>query len=961
MTYARKLFPLLTALSILPLFSGCDSDDSGGGAPAPGSFTLTVTKNGGNGGTGLVTSLPAGISCGGSCSASYAAGTSVSLSAAPDPGSVFAGWSGTVCSGTGGCTVPMSAAQTVNAIFNLSGGPALPGDVVALTTTDKLISFNRSTPDIRFSGPVAITGLGAGESVVGIDYRPNGNKLYGVAKGTNVAKVYELNPLTGAATNPLTLCTNVTDATTCAASMVALSGAEFGVDFNPVVDRLRIVGNDGQNLRVNVDSGATIVDAVLSGGNATAAAYTNNFPGPAGTVAGTILYVIDTSGTTDTLFTMNTATGALTPVGNLGVDATNVNGFEISGSGVNSTEAIAAMTVSGIARLFRIDLATGAAVTIATVSTGDAAGTAVKGLASPAVGTFLSAGDAFALIGASQLVSFNRATPATIRNRVLVTGLNPGDQVVAIDIRPKDRKLYALGKLANIYTLDTNSGAAALVTALTPDPADADDPKFAGLNANANFGIDFNPATDSSKADPPPPSLRIVESTGQNLRVPVEGANLGKVIRDLDTNRDNPAAELDPTAPQQITQPVTASGYTNGFGGAANTTLYAIDSATDRLATQALANNNAGIEEGELTNVGDPFGFDAEGVNGFDVDALTGESFAALRVAGLNKLFQVNLASGVPTERGAIGDGSLDVRGLALKVPAPAIVFGLTDKTDLMNNLVTFDPLLPGTLLTGPTPIRGLAGGDELIGIDFRPADKVLIAVSKAGNIYSVEAIATTPPGGALSHAATLITSMKESINDPSPFNQLVGTEFGYDFDPTLPSNASGLRIVGDGGTTASYARTNSLTGETFTDTTLARPGPVPATPPCDAATGDLAIGAAAYSGNATLFVIDANPNAPCLYTASAAGGPISQIGFLFAAPPPVLDAGAIAGFDIAGTLNGLVLAALDPAGATAQSLYPISLASNSISPRAGASRGTIGPAGTPRLRSIAIQLLPPQ
>jgi hypothetical protein len=81
-------------------------------APPP---TLTVSKNGS--GSGTVTSSPAGIDCGATCSASFTAGSTVTLAAARDPGSLFAGWSGAGCSGTGTCTVTMSADQSVTATF----------------------------------------------------------------------------------------------------------------------------------------------------------------------------------------------------------------------------------------------------------------------------------------------------------------------------------------------------------------------------------------------------------------------------------------------------------------------------------------------------------------------------------------------------------------------------------------------------------------------------------------------------------------------------------------------------------------------------------------------------------------------------------------------------------------------------------------------------------------------------
>ena len=79
---------------------------------------LTVAKNGT--GTGTVTSSPAGITCGTDCTEPYNVGQSVALTAVAGANSAFAGWSGGGCTGTGTCTVTMTAATTVTATFNLT-------------------------------------------------------------------------------------------------------------------------------------------------------------------------------------------------------------------------------------------------------------------------------------------------------------------------------------------------------------------------------------------------------------------------------------------------------------------------------------------------------------------------------------------------------------------------------------------------------------------------------------------------------------------------------------------------------------------------------------------------------------------------------------------------------------------------------------------------------------------------
>ena len=76
--------------------------------------TLTVQRTGT--GSGIVSSTPSGILCGGDCSEIYADGVSVSLTATPSSGSTFVGWTG-ACSGTGACTVDMTEARTVTAQF----------------------------------------------------------------------------------------------------------------------------------------------------------------------------------------------------------------------------------------------------------------------------------------------------------------------------------------------------------------------------------------------------------------------------------------------------------------------------------------------------------------------------------------------------------------------------------------------------------------------------------------------------------------------------------------------------------------------------------------------------------------------------------------------------------------------------------------------------------------------------
>ena len=120
---------------------------------------------------------------------------------------------------------------------------SLSGDlrVIGLTDEGRLVSFKARSPK-RTRDIGAVTGLsGSDTALVGIDFRVQDGKLYGVGNGGGV---YTIDPTTA-------------QATFVNALSVPLSGKSFGVDFNPAADRLRIVSDTGQNLAHNVTPGAS--------------------------------------------------------------------------------------------------------------------------------------------------------------------------------------------------------------------------------------------------------------------------------------------------------------------------------------------------------------------------------------------------------------------------------------------------------------------------------------------------------------------------------------------------------------------------------------------------------------------------------------------------------------------------------------------------------------------------------
>jgi hypothetical protein len=262
----------------------------------------------------------------------------------------------------GGAEMSKPAERNLHMVGRLIGALALAcasslhaAPIIGLTQgASSLITFDTATPGTT-TAPVAVTGLGAGETLVGIDFRPQTGQLYGLGSGNNL---YTLNATTGAATlvGPLT---------TAGATPVPLNGTSFGVDFNPLVDRLRIVSDANQNLRANPSNAVTIVDGTLNPGdpNVVGAAYTNNFLG--GSLS-TTLFVLD-SALDDLQIQSPPNAGTLTSVGDLGVDFDDMTGFDIFGA----SSAFASLNTGGPATgFYSIDLATGAASLIGDIGGG---------------------------------------------------------------------------------------------------------------------------------------------------------------------------------------------------------------------------------------------------------------------------------------------------------------------------------------------------------------------------------------------------------------------------------------------------------------------------------------------------------------------------------------------------------------------------------------------------------------
>ncbi|GAA4336278.1 hypothetical protein GCM10023149_44860 [Mucilaginibacter gynuensis] len=442
----------------------------------------------------------------------------------------------------------------------------------ALTEDNRLSLINAQTGPV--DGQLAITGLQTGEKILSIDFRPATGQLYGLG---STSRIYIINFNTGVAR-----AVNSTPFTP------ALSGTLANLDFNPVVDRIRVVTNTGQNLRINPETGevASVDQAIAATNKIASIAYSDN---KAGAVAA-ILYDIDAA--TDKLYRQEPAnSGTLVAVGDLGVDAEEGGGFDVGPDGT----ALAAINIAGKSTLVTINGNTGKTTKIGSFSTK---------LADIAIPT----DPVSYVIGPdNQFVIYNPNTGST--TTFAVTGLQPGENILGIDMRPLNGQIYALGSTSRLYTLNAASGAATVVNGGTV---------FSTPLSGTSFGFDFNPTVDM---------IRVVSNTGQNLRINPTTADLTSVD-----------AALNPGIPS-----IVSIAYHNNYAGALNSTLYDIDSQTDMLYKQDPPNDGKLVPVGQLN-------IDITATGGFDIGGTSNLAYGIFTTSdGKTKFYNVNLSTGATT------------------------------------------------------------------------------------------------------------------------------------------------------------------------------------------------------------------------------------------------------------------------------------------------------------------------
>ena len=245
-----------------------------------------------------------------------------------------------------------------------AAGPA--NIIYALTNNNQLLRFAAGSPGTLIGAAIPVTGLQGGENLVGIDFRPATGGLYGLGVNGAVGRLYLINPVTGAAIQA-----GAAGTFALPQSAGVAAGTDYGFDFNPTVDRIRVNANSRDNFRLHPDTGgiAGADTALTAGAQITGVAYDRNFGGA--TV--TTLFGIDFN--TDQLVRIGGVDGAPTPnggavttVGNLGVNTNQEVGFDIAGDATGS--AYASLVVGGTSNFYTVNLGTGTVTLVAAIAGG---------------------------------------------------------------------------------------------------------------------------------------------------------------------------------------------------------------------------------------------------------------------------------------------------------------------------------------------------------------------------------------------------------------------------------------------------------------------------------------------------------------------------------------------------------------------------------------------------------------
>jgi hypothetical protein len=653
-----------------------------------------------------------------------------------------------------------------------AAGIAAAGPRAFVLTDNTLLSIDTANP--AAGGPIVpITGLNAGDTLVGIDFRAQNGHLYGLGfnSATGTVTVYHISHRTGVAAavgSPVSF--TASDGTT----PQPVTGTNFGVDFSPATDRIRVVTDSGQSFRLNPNNGAgvdgnagasgTQMDGPIGGATATvnAAAHTNNQQ----SVTVTTLYTL--SGATNQLLIQNppnngTQTLPLTvSLDGSVLDFSSAGEFDIlpgvnvaTSNSIATGTGLAALTVGGAARLYTIDLSTGAATLLGTIGSGAVPiqGFAAQGEAAsgglPAIGLTSFAGNA-------NLTRFNTVNPSSAAGTSQSLS-SVVDSIVAIDWRPQTGQLFGLGintatDTGTLYLIDPNNGATEIVGSASGiafvngsgTPVDLPDP-------SVGYGFDFDPTVDR---------IRVVTNTGLNFRInpntgaPIDGNAVAAGIQPDSSINGLPGGSTG----------VAAAAYTNSFGQALSggvTTLYTVDPAANRLFIQNPPNAGTLTQGVDITLDGTPL--DVSVTVALDISP-AGRGYTT---SGGTLFYDIDLSTGVATLLGIISVPAQIVDVAVGDGPPVATTTTLLSSANpaLITDMVTITANMAPATATGTVAFT--LGGTPIAGCEARPVTAGTASCAVAIGAAGTFPVAATYSGDAL-HGASTSTSLSQVVTLPA-------------------------------------------------------------------------------------------------------------------------------------------------------------------------------------------------
>ncbi len=255
-----------------------------------------------------------------------------------------------------------------SAAVSLAGGAHAASTLIGVTDQNRLVTFNSSTPG-TFNSDIAITGTAA--TFLALDIRDSNGLLYGLGDDLTIYTINQFSGLASAVGGPL-----------------AITGTNFGFDFNTVVDAIRIVSNNGNNYVANANTGTLMTTAtpVFFAAGDVNAGFAPGVTGNGYIHGSASQFAISTS--RDALVTQANNAGTLNTVGSLGIDVGPRTSFDIGYDGVGY--------LAEVDRLYTVNLTTGAATLNGTFARSIFAVTAV-----PEPATWMMMLFGFGVIGAA--------------------------------------------------------------------------------------------------------------------------------------------------------------------------------------------------------------------------------------------------------------------------------------------------------------------------------------------------------------------------------------------------------------------------------------------------------------------------------------------------------------------------------------------------------------------------------